>query len=737
MTNLHRHISIRKLFFLLNFIILYTPTFLSHASLISSQSSLSSLPSPARGDSEEIHGEDDTHYAAIIKIGNEEAVKILEEAGVYILRRRENHLLCFIPIVSNDTRGAGHASPESIEGVIGMERSRRVSASMDMARRWFDAYTLNSGEASGTPYTGAGTVTGLCDIGIDPFHIAFLNPDGSCRIKRIVQYKEGSGERILLEFEKDFREWETDTDDEWHATHVANIMAGSAAPYMGMAPDSEIVVSTSQLTDVGLLCGAEDILDYAKEKGKRAVINMSMANYLGPHDGSSLFSQYIDLLGEEAVVVLSAGNAGNTDFTLSYSFTHDGETAALALYSSDWVQFTPRGAVDIWSSDNRSFQVRFGVQDGEKKEIMFMYPWQRLYNGDSFKVTTEEVDLPSSEKEQIIFDARLKEIFDGWFSLTGEIDSENGRYRAMMEFYAKTEIASSKGPWARYIPVVEIAGEAGVHVDIYADYQHTNFRSLPGGPTPGSLLSFSDLASGFNTISVGMFTNRNHRPSLSGEVITGKYPAGEVSPYSSYSTLSDGRVMPQTVAPGGAVVSAISSHFLNKHPQGTELNALTTKGGENYYWASNTGTSMSAPYVAGSIACWLEAVPSLSPKEIQEIIAISNRHDYPDSENPRHGSGWFDAVAGLKEAINRHSGIDAADADSPSSLRLSFDGHTLTIWNPAGDTANIEVFNAAGMKVATLRSDDPTAYISTVGFSPGIYIALITGTEKSLRFLVR
>ena len=134
--------------------------------------------------------------------------------------------------------------------------------------------------------------------------------------------------------------------------------------------------------------------------------------------------------------------------------------------------------------------------------------------------------------------------------------------------------------------MIEIQGEPSVHVDIYADCQHTNFRSLPDGPKPGSLLSFSDLACGFNTISVGMFTNRDLRPSISGEEIRGNHPAGAVSPYSSYSTLNDGRVMPQTVAPGGAVISAISNPFLKKNSDLTvELNSVTHLNGQDFFLA--------------------------------------------------------------------------------------------------------------------------------------------------------
>ncbi|MDE6682933.1 MAG: S8 family serine peptidase, partial [Muribaculaceae bacterium] len=488
------------------------------------------------------------------------------------------------------------------------------------------------------------------------------------------------------------------------ATHVANIMAGSYGAYKGMAPGSDIVITTSELTDVGLLCGAEDILEYAKENGKRAVINMSMANYIGPHDGSALFSQYLGMIGEEAIVVLSAGNGGIKNFTLPFDFTDTARTASLAIYSTDWVQFDPYGATDVWSIDDSPLQVRFGIQDAQEQKIFKMFPSQELYEGNSFVVTSDPDRTPSTEKETVIYDADFAGIYSGWISLTGEIDSENGRYRVIMEYDAHTSLASSYGPWARYVPVIEVTGAPGTHADIYGDFQYTVFKAVPGGAEPSSILSFSDLASGENVISVGMYISRNQMPALSGEDYFNEHQPGTVSPYSSYSTLNDGRVMPHTVAPGFWIISAMSTPFHNAHPNGAEhINASTTAGGKEYIWATNSGTSMSAPYVAGTLACWLEALPDLTAKDIQQILSETNRHDYPEPENPRHGQGWFNPLEGLKNAIKAHSGIsgvtDAGNGNADENRRFSFSGNTLSFWNPNCIETSLTISNSSGMVI--------------------------------------
>lgn len=715
-------------------------------------------PAMARGDSEEFSSDNDTHYAAIIKIDSEDAVGSLTDEGVEILRRRDNLLLCYIPIEmgnASETRAnvikEGNPAErvesrlnnlKKIKGISKIEKGRRMSRSMDKAREWFNAEEIHSGKDLPAPFTGQGVVTGICDIGLDPLHVAFLDDEGRPRIKRVVQYKEGSGERIVLGSREEYAEWKTDTPDNWHATHVANIMAGSYGQYKGMAPASDMVITTSQLTDVGLLCGAEDILEYATENGKRAVINMSMANYIGPHDGSSLFCQYLDLIGEEAIMVLSAGNGGRTLFTLPYDFTENDRSAALALYSSDWVQFNPYGAVDVWSIDSSPLQVRFGIHDSQEQKIVKMYPWQELHDGHGFRITSDPALIPSSEKETVSYDEVFAGIYSGWFRLSGEIDSENGRFRMIMEYDAHTDIVSSAGPWARYVPIIEVSGAPGTHADIYADFQYTNFKALPGNPAPTSLLSFSDLATGENVISVGMFVNRDRRPSIHGDDFTNDFTPGTIFEGSSYSTLNDGRVMPHTVAPGFGVVSAMSNHYYEAHPDGPEqVNAQATVNGKKYFWATNYGTSMSSPYVAGAIACWLEALPNLSTKDVMQIISKTNRHDYPDPENPRHGQGWFDPLAGLKYALNTYSGITdingSVDCGKFDNRKLTFSEAVLSIWNPEMKDTRVVIIDSSGLPILSFVTSSAFEEISLTNLSPGLYIAKLDGSNKNLKFILR
>ncbi len=149
----------------------------------------------------------------------------------------------------------------------------------------------------------------------------------------MVQYIEGEGIRHQLDGDDDYRQWVTDNPEEYHATHVCGILAGNGAgtPYSGIACDADIVVTVSTLTEVGLLAGVEDIIDYAKEVGKPAVINISVGSYTGPHDGSSLFSQYLDMCAEDAIIVLSFCNKGTHRNSFIHRFSSDCNSVSFRL----------------------------------------------------------------------------------------------------------------------------------------------------------------------------------------------------------------------------------------------------------------------------------------------------------------------------------------------------------------------------------------------------------------------
>ena len=475
--------------------------------------------------------------------------------------------------------------------------------------------------------------------------------------------------------------------------------------YRGVAHGAEIVVTTSQLSDVGLLAGVEDIIEYARSVGKPAVVNLSMGSYNGPHDGTSLFSRYMDMLGEEAVICLSAGNEGNRSNTLQFDFRDGHEYAEMWIGSRDYANYDIYGMTDIWGLDGAPFGIELFVYDSNDgtRGTKYLMPRLELADGGVWGVDSGS-------------DSELAKYFKGGIEVRGGIWPGNGRRYVQVEYDLHTDEMSNKGRWARYNLGLRVLADKGQHVDIYADGSYSTLRGLAADARPGSTASFSDLACGHNVVSVGMYNNGGLAE-----------PAGIVSEYSSYGTLVDGRVMPLTVAPGASLVSALSS-YADPAPLADHI--------VDGIWAHQMGTSMSSPYVAGFIATWLQANPALGVGDVKEIIAATNRHDYPDSENPRHGQGWFDPYAGLLKALE-YAGIDDVGADA-MDIRYDMATQTLTVLSPGG-ACTVRVYSLGGVMQTEHRVDDRLSHVSLSELAEGVYIAVATapdGTSRRLKLLV-
>lgn len=593
--------------------------------------------------------------AALVKVGSDAEVDELLSEGANILRRRGDILLCLIPDSLADITGSDSDFPRKVtkknEGKIPRFKNKALPT-LDKAAEYFGASRIHSGEGLDRPYTGRGTVVGICDIGFDPLHPTFLDATGRSRVKRLTQYIEHENIRIEIEGDEEYMAWRTDDVDNYHATHVCGILAGrgDGSPYVGIATDADIVVSTSTLTDVGLLAGVEDIIDYAKEVGKPCVVNLSMGSYTGAHDGTSLFSQYLDLCASDAIIVLSAGNEGDQTNCLHYEFSAEKPSVQFRLGSRDWKQQHIEGMTDIWSGDDSPLTIGIGIYDSKTRKIVADYGPISLsdYESVTYRWT------PAAESDEDTADAWS---IDGYLSVYGGVNPENGRYQAALVYEYESPILLENATWARYVVCVTVDGQEGKDVDIYSDGARTRLMKMDGSPAPDSSMSFSDLACGHRVISVGMYGNRAESPmsdfSVSPAGVWEKpsgYQAGEIAVHSSYATLRDGRVMPLTVAPGAPLMSAGSRPFLEQHPEKDHL-LLDSP------WISECGTSMSSPYVAGYIATFLEAKPDLTVEDIMLLISRTNATDLPDPDNPRHGCGWFDPYAVLWQIIADEGGV--------------------------------------------------------------------------------
>lgn len=191
---------------------------------------------------------------------------------------------------------------------------------------------------------GTGVIIGIVDFGCDFAHPNFRNADGTTRLLHLWDQngirttisppdfgygREFSAAMInqALQSGDPYTELAYDPDiagSPAHGTHVMDIAAGNGRASNsgpGVAPNADLIFVQLAAVDVGseesfgnsrrLLEAVDYIFAKASQLNKPAVVNLSLATYGGPHDGSTLAEQGFDelLKTEGRAIVIAAGNS--------------------------------------------------------------------------------------------------------------------------------------------------------------------------------------------------------------------------------------------------------------------------------------------------------------------------------------------------------------------------------------------------------------------------------------------
>ena len=560
----------------------------------------------------------------IIDISDDSAIDDLTALGCVIYHRRDNLVLTSVP---EDALSRLSAMSGSITRA---EMARTACAAMDLARPATAVDAMyQTAEAAGLTADGSGVVVGLSDIGFDPHFIEFGD-----RVKQLSHYCAEKGQRTIVSGE-DLDSWVTDNSNEHHATHVCGIMAGEAgySPYYGIAGGADIIATTSELTEVGILAGVEDIIAYAKAAGKPAVVNLSLADYMGPHDGTDLFCQYLDKCADDAMIVLAAGNNGSRQISLRHSADEATPSVTVSIENNAWDAFTIDGYLDIWSADGTPVEAQVLIYDTVTKQYVYSSPWF-----GSEPDTSLTIDANDSEFAQYL---------RGSVIAAASLSPYSGRHNILMQISTKCAVTNPDSYTGRYLVGVSARTTPGNDIYLYTDGQYTWLRN-PGiaGVTAGnSEHSISNMACSHRTISVGNYGTRNWAPIAMGGMQTWNNVVDEPLPSSSHGTIIDGRSLPHVCAPGAYIVAPLSGPYATYSTAATvTANHKVTVGGNTYYWTSMAGTSMAAPHVAGITACWLSIDPTLTPEQIRDIATATATP--PTTADSRWGAGLINALSG-------------------------------------------------------------------------------------------
>lgn len=589
-----------------------------------------------------------------------------------------------------------------ISGVEYIHVDEPAFSTLDNVRIQVKADQVHDSKVNKTPYKGKNVIVGIIDNGFDFLHPTFLSNNNKLRIKKVWNQGVTSGKHPKnfdygneISTESEIISYTKDMNGMSHGTHVAGIAAGSGGStnkYIGIAPESDIVLVSQKLNSdhtsstghSDILNGVKYIFDCADETGKPAVVNISLGVNFGPHDGSSLFDAGLrELVGKGRVVVGAAGNNGDTKMHIAKNFTYDDSLMKTFIYYQTYNGNLLDAYIDIWGDYGSEFETK-------------VYFWNRsknkFYEGKGFF---------STKTDSLIIE---------------DVITESGRYSTVYYTLSKSEF---NGKPRTMLRIKNQSYEVLTILAVKAKFGKVNIWNCGAGGSSGSLFSSENVSTYVNgdnnstiteiggtsndIITVGAYTSRLSFTNINNVIQTRDYKNAQeckLAPFSSIGPRVDNKIKPDITAPGLVVLSSVSIFDMNYSYTGDYYkDVVKFEGGTSKYsYAAMEGTSMAAPVVTGTVALMLCANPDLTSEEIKKILRETADNDACTEDIPISGNKYW----GWGKVNTMAAVLHAASMAKPSVIK---DG-LLLYPNPILDILKIK-FTADAATVHKFEVYDP------------------------------
>ncbi|MFI3240597.1 MAG: S8 family peptidase [Bacteroidales bacterium] len=629
-----------------------------------------------------------------------------------------------------------------LKGVKRVEVERLVQAKNDKARSKSGVDAAHNGTALSNPYKGDGVLVAICDTGIDFNHLTFMDENGDSRAKRAYLPADEEGTAPVLsdgtvlvgsayDNPTDISSLTTGTYDESHGTHVAGTAAGSymGNDYYGVAPESSLLFADiSYLSDFNIICAMQYIMDEAEKLGLPVSVNYSMGIHDRAHDGSSLISRAIDeLTGAGKILSAAAGNEGGDKLYINKEFTDDDTSLKTLIVGYSEKYSYPEGDLVAWNNSDNAIGIRIFVYSFSKGEIVYESEIFKSESSDSFIINTDE-------------DPELDEYYDGYVILNTGVSSYNNKYEIVCAINMIPDNYNSDAA-PDYCLGFELIGGDGDQIDMWVDNNviYLSSEGISDFVDGTSDFSVSATSTGENVISVGSYNSKLSYTTLDGVTHNStSVLEGDISPFSSYAPLVDGKYSnPHVVAPGSYVISSMNSYdSYSLKNEDVCAEAVSEYDGRTYNWIAYDGTSMATPVVTGTIALWLEADPTLTPARIKEIFdETSIRDSYVTEGDPRRwGAGKIDAYAGLVAVLESASVEGVIDSKKINNVLIyNQRSETFDLYVPSEtETVRVNIYDISGsLLYSTVADGSNVINIDASGKlgSAGIKIVQVVGSQ--------
>jgi subtilisin family serine protease len=630
----------------------------------------------------------------LIRIAQPASTLELEREGLTVTAVAGDVVAGYLPVTSIYSIAA-------LPGVVSMQAAGRSFPCLDSSRVETRVNQAHFGGGGlDMPYKGNGVVVGMVDSGIDWAHPDFSLDTGNTRIQFLYDYAVLPNGREWTKQQIDQNQC-TEIDGQGsggHGTHVAGIAAGNGRrnpAFVGMAPESPLIVvkgirdqnSNGGFLDNDVVAGVQYVFNKSRTLGMPAAVNLSLGGHYGPHDGTGLYEQALsNLVKPGCIIIAAAGNEGQRAMHVSYPVEGNNYQTALESFW-DLSNLGSVAAADMWYPPTTSISVGVAVYT------------PGVYNSPI--ALTNAVGPGQSISNLVLRDGANNPLGKVTIDALTASDPNNGHRRVVVVIETDGMYPVSSFVWSVYT-----FGSGTFDMWAVAGGDFPPEPGLPSYTRQGDNNKTVGMpATARKVVCVGSYVSKTRWLDVDNilQFQTGA-TFGQISTFSSRGPSRDARMKPDFVAPGEAVISALSS-------AATPARSNIALGGG---LQKLEGTSMAAPHVTGIVALLLQRNRYLTYENV--VSLISSTATQVGVPGNTHGAGKVNALAAL---LATPPGVDCAtlarttgvDCDGNRIVRYELlDAHpnpfnpstTISFGLANAEHADLAVYDILGRRVTTL-----------------------------------